>query len=892
MISSFFETFIKMIGSIYPFFRSINNTVGTLLGAMVTYRIAYVIIGIFFTRKFKPAKKKHKYAIVIAARNEKNVIGNLLDSIHMQDYPSDLITIFVVADNCTDNTAEIARSKGAIVYERFDNLHKTKGFALEYLFDCIERDYGRMSYEGYFVFDADNLLKKDYISKMNDAFDSGEKMVTSYRNTKNFDENWITMSFALHWYRSIRMNHRARSFLRLATNIQGTGYLFASEVVQDGWHYTSLTEDRGLTADAVSQGYRISYQDAAEFYDEQSPNWKVAYNQKLRWSKGLLINFKESGFKLFINIFFGRKFTKVKWSKEEEQKRPWWKKILIGIKDRFIMYDTFMHLLPTNVINLFRWILVVLILRSCYTYTYGLTNINFFAGGTVLAQVLRHFFDIRINITPGISALWQTFLIGIWARLFFRIGLYLKNMITPYYILFLERKRIKKVPFHKIIGFSILWPIFDIVGRYTTYIALFKKIEWKPVPHNSKITINDINTKWGFNMEKIILIKYGELTTKKENRNMFINILYENIKNSLKGIDYKITKNRVRMFITPKSDYDFELIINKLTKIFGIHSIVICYKVNTNIESIKENALTLAQNTNFQTFKVETNRSYKEFPLTSLEVSKEVGAYILKNMDGISVSVHNPDYELKIEIRNDYTYLYSKEIKGVGGYPVGVQGKGLLMLSGGIDSPVALYLALKRGIKVECIYFESPPHTSLQAKNKVKKLVEILTKYHPHIKLHIVKFTEIQEEIYKNIDPSYMITIMRRMMYRISEKVAKKNKCLAIINGESVGQVASQTLTSMNVINNVTTYPIIRPVACMDKLEIIELSKHIGTYDTSILPYEDCCTIFLPKHPVINPKLEKCLKYEKTFDYDKLIDEAIDNMETVKLDNHIDTLDL
>lgn len=393
-------------------------------------------------------------------------------------------------------------------------------------------------------------------------------------------------------------------------------------------------------------------------------------------------------------------------------------------------------------------------------------------------------------------------------------------------------------------------------------------------------------------MEKIILIKYGELTTKKENRNMFINILYENIKNSLKGIDYKITKNRVRMFITPKSDYDFELIINKLTKIFGIHSIVICYKVNTNIESIKENALTLAQNTNFQTFKVETNRSYKEFPLTSLEVSKEVGAYILKNMDGISVSVHNPDYELKIEIRNDYTYLYSKEIKGVGGYPVGVQGKGLLMLSGGIDSPVALYLALKRGIKVECIYFESPPHTSLQAKNKVKKLVEILTKYHPHIKLHIVKFTEIQEEIYKNIDPSYMITIMRRMMYRIATKIMENNSYLCLINGESVGQVASQTLTSMNVINNVTNKVVIRPVACLDKIEIMDIARKIDTYETSILPYEDCCTIFVPKHPVINPSLKLSIEYENSFDYDKLIEEAINNMEVIKITNNYNKFDI
>lgn len=354
----FLENVIDFLGSLYPTFRTINNFIGDLLPALVIYRTVYFIVGLFCTRKFKPAKTNHKYGIVIAARNEEKVLGNLLDSIKKQDYPKNLLTVFVIADNCSDKTADIARNHGAICYERFDDTRKTKGYALEYLFDRIEEDYGRLSFDGYFVFDADNLLKRDYISRMNDAFDSGEKIITSYRNIKNIDENWITMSFAVHWLRSIRENHRARSFFRLATNIQGTGYLFASEVVENGWHYTSLTEDRGLTADAVSQGYRISYQDKAEFYDEQTPNWKVAYNQKLRWSKGLLINFKESGWKLFVNIFCGRKFVKVKWSKKEK-KYPWWKKIFISMKDRFIMYDTFMHLLPTNVINITRWIIVV-----------------------------------------------------------------------------------------------------------------------------------------------------------------------------------------------------------------------------------------------------------------------------------------------------------------------------------------------------------------------------------------------------------------------------------------------------------------------------------------------------------------------------------------------------
>ena len=389
-------------------------------------------------------------------------------------------------------------------------------------------------------------------------------------------------------------------------------------------------------------------------------------------------------------------------------------------------------------------------------------------------------------------------------------------------------------------------------------------------------------------MKKMILIKYGELTTKKANRNLFINILYQNIREMLKKYDVKIIKNRVRMFIEVNDDNYFDDVLNILKKIFGIHSIVVCYQVNTNIDNIKNSVLEIAKDLSFNTFKVETKRSDKNFPIKSMEFNNIIGGLLLKNIDDIKVDVHNPDYTLKIEIRNDYTYIYSKEIEGAGGYPVGVAGKGILMLSGGIDSPVAGYMAMKRGIKIECLYFESPPHTSEMAKNKVKKLVEKLSKYQPNIKLHIINFTNIQENIYKNINPEYMITIMRRMMYRISEKVIDKRGCLVLINGESVGQVASQTLTSMRVINNVTNYPVIRPVACLDKLEIIEISKHIGTYDISILPYEDCCTIFLPKHPVINPSLEKALLYESMFDYKAMIEEAVGSMETINVNSNND----
>lgn len=382
-------------------------------------------------------------------------------------------------------------------------------------------------------------------------------------------------------------------------------------------------------------------------------------------------------------------------------------------------------------------------------------------------------------------------------------------------------------------------------------------------------------------MEKMILIKYGELTTKKGNRNMFIKILTKNIEEMLREYNVHIVKNRVRMFIEVL-DGKFDEVVLKLQKVFGLHSIVICEKVNTKeIEEIKKISLELLKKEVFHTFKVVTDRADKTYPINSMEVSRQVGGYLLKYLENKKVDIHYPEMTLHIEIRPDGTYFYTKEIEGIGGYPVGIQGKGMLMLSGGIDSPVALYLALKRGVQIECIYFDSPPHTSLEAKNKVLKLASILNEYSGHIKVHIVPFTKLQEAIFKNCDPTYMITIMRRMMYRISERLAKKRNCKIIINGESIGQVASQTLSSMSVINEVTNMPVIRPVACMDKLEIIRLSEKIGTYETSILPYEDCCTIFVPKHPVIHPDLKKAKEMEQTFDYESLIYECIKNVETI-----------
>ena len=391
-------------------------------------------------------------------------------------------------------------------------------------------------------------------------------------------------------------------------------------------------------------------------------------------------------------------------------------------------------------------------------------------------------------------------------------------------------------------------------------------------------------------MEKIILIKYGELTTKKSNRNQFIKKLNNNILKQINDLNLEIKYDQSRMFIYV-SEAHLDEVVERLNKVFGIHGIVICHPVDNNIESIKEKTLEILKNEKFNTFKIVTKRSDKAYPIKSNDVNNIIGGFILKNLE-CKVDVHNPDIYVNIEIRGDKTFIYTKEINGIGGYPVGIEGKGLLMLSGGIDSPVAGYLALKRGVDLECLYFESPPHTSLLAKEKVIKLASILNEYSKNIKIHIIPFTKLQEEIYKNIDDTYMITILRRMMYRIAFKVAKKRNCKVIINGESIGQVASQTLTSMNVINSVTNYPIIRPVACLDKLEIINIAKKIGTYETSILPYEDCCTIFVPRHPVINPDINKAVSFEQLIDYETLINECINNMETITITNKSEFEDL
>lgn len=383
-------------------------------------------------------------------------------------------------------------------------------------------------------------------------------------------------------------------------------------------------------------------------------------------------------------------------------------------------------------------------------------------------------------------------------------------------------------------------------------------------------------------MEKVILIKYGELSTKKDNINFFLRQLKENILFALKDLNIEVTYDLGRMFIHTKDN--FEEVINRVKNIFGIHEMSIGYIIDsTDFNIIKEEVLSLLKNQKFQTFKVESKRANKKLNTTSIELSRNLGAHILKNINNLKVDVNHPEVLVNIEYRRNNTLVYFEKLKGLGGYPVGTLGKGLLMLSGGIDSPVAGYLTIKRGVKIEAIYFESPPHTSIEAKNKVIHLAKKLAVYNNDIILHVVNFTEIQEAIYKNIPHDYLITIMRRMMYRISAIIASRRNAKILINGESIGQVASQTLTSMSAINEVVNIPVIRPLACFDKLDIIDIAKKVDTYETSILPFEDCCTIFVPKHPVINPSKEKCREYEKLIPYKDLIYEAVKNHEVIHI---------
>lgn len=384
-------------------------------------------------------------------------------------------------------------------------------------------------------------------------------------------------------------------------------------------------------------------------------------------------------------------------------------------------------------------------------------------------------------------------------------------------------------------------------------------------------------------MEKVILVKYGEISLKGLNRSHFMNQLYRNMKAVLSTYKEVHIEQIQGRYLIKCLEEDMEQAIQSLTRVFGIVSISSAFQLENDLDKIKEVALKLIMNNvKIKTFKVETKRGNKSFPLKSPEVSREVGAHILIHTDHLKVDVHHPDTKIYVEIR-EKAYVYNKIISGAGGLPVGSNGKASLLISGGIDSPVAGYMVAKRGVELIAVHFHSFPFTSERAKEKVVDLTRILTQYAGPIKLFVIPFTKIQTEIGQKCDKRQTTLIMRRFMMKIAEEIATREGAKALVTGESIGQVASQTLDSLNVTNAVVNMPIFRPLIGMDKQEITEISYKINTYETSILPYEDCCTIFVPKHPETRPKLEKILQSEKNLDKESLIEEAINLVEIINL---------
>ena len=383
-------------------------------------------------------------------------------------------------------------------------------------------------------------------------------------------------------------------------------------------------------------------------------------------------------------------------------------------------------------------------------------------------------------------------------------------------------------------------------------------------------------------MDRAILIRYGELFLKGKNKNYFEKVLTQNINNQLKDFNYKFYKTSGRYFVTDYNIDDEELIIDKLTKVFGIHSISPCDMVDSNHDKILD---VVAKIDLSGTFKVKVNRADKTFPYNSQEYSALLGGVVLKNNKNLSVDIHNPEHIVNVDIReNKKTFIFFNNIKGAMGLPLGTGGKGLLLLSGGIDSPVAGYTMAKRGLTLSALHFHSYPYTSQQARDKVIDLAKIMTEYTGPIKLYVCSFTKIQEAIHKNCRDDFMITIMRRIMMRIAERLAIKKGLQTIITGESLGQVASQTIESITVTNSVIEkLPVMRPLIAMDKDDIITIAEKINTFKTSILPYEDCCTVFLPDHPIIKPKVETAIEEESKLDIEALIEEAMSTIEVIEI---------
>lgn len=390
-------------------------------------------------------------------------------------------------------------------------------------------------------------------------------------------------------------------------------------------------------------------------------------------------------------------------------------------------------------------------------------------------------------------------------------------------------------------------------------------------------------------MQKIdlILLKCGEISLKGLNRPKFEQKLADNVAAAIGNLGkFSIKKSQSMLYVEPLEDgIDMQEAVSRLKKVFGIANICPAVRCAKDMESIKRTAVECMKNIDClgRTFKVESKREDKKFPLNSPQISREVGGAILKNIEGLKVDVHNPDILVQVEVRAE-AYIFAEKFSGAGGMPVGSSGRAALLLSGGIDSPVAGWMIAKRGVKLDAVYFHSPPYTSERAKDKVIDLAKIVSKYARDINLYVVPFTDIQLDIIEKCPKNYLTVIMRRIMMRIAEKIAVQNNDTALITGESIGQVASQTMEALYCTNSAVSIPVFRPCIGMDKEEIVTISKKIDAYETSIQPYEDCCTIFVPKHPKTKPKLDEITEAEKNLtDIEDMIETAIENAEVIHI---------
>ena len=380
-------------------------------------------------------------------------------------------------------------------------------------------------------------------------------------------------------------------------------------------------------------------------------------------------------------------------------------------------------------------------------------------------------------------------------------------------------------------------------------------------------------------MKEIILCKFGEIVLKGANKKYFEDMLCREVRKRAKNYgNFDVYKSQSTIYIEPLDDNaDIDGVFEATRKVFGIVTLQRCAVCDKNMDAIKETVRSyIPEYLNaLRTFKVEAKRSDKAFPLDSMEISKEIGGVVLESCRGIKVDVHDPDIVVKVEVREFGAYVSAGRFKGAGGMPIGSNGRGLLLLSGGIDSPVAGYMMAKRGVKIEAIHFESFPYTSERAKEKVLELARLVSEYAGDIYVHIVSLTHIQEELVKNCDEDYFTLLLRRYMMTIAERIARQHDCGALITGESVGQVASQTLKALVVTDSAVNMPVFRPCIGMDKEEIVQIARQINTFETSIQPYEDCCTVFTPKHPKTRPELEKVLVEERKLDFNALVEEAL-----------------